>query len=143
MSSTNKTAHLNMHSWVRTDPVVCEDFNDNFNKLDSAIGNLRASRGNCEIYSGTYVGNGTKSFSLTFPKRPVYLVIQRDTSNTLSYTGFVVKGGRFYGHYNGDYYNKMYVNGTTVTLQENGEGNNMVLNISGTTFRYLAFAPAE
>lgn len=143
MSSTNKTANLNMHSWVRTDPVVCEDFNDNFDKLDDAVGNLIVSRGNCEIYSGSYSGAGPKDLLLTFPKPPVYLIIQRETSNNQSYHGFVVNGAYFYGHYTGDYHNKIYISDTTVTLHESGTGNSVLLNQSGINYKYLALAPAS
>ncbi len=143
MSSTNKTPNLKMHSWVRTDPVVCEDFNDNFNKLDDAVGNLRVTRGNCEIYSGSYTGTGTKTFSLTFPKRPVFLTVQRDNRNDLTCTGFVVDGGYFFSRYSSDYYNTIYIDDTTITIKESGSGNNAILNINGLTFHYAAFAPAE
>lgn len=143
MSSTNKTPNLNMHSWVRTDPVVCEDFNDNFNKLDEAVGSLKVTRGNCEIFSGDYTGTGSKTCVLTFPKRPVYLIIQKDKSNNQTYHGFVVDGAYFFAHSTGDYYNKIYISGTTVTLQETGSGNAVTLNVSGMTYHYMAFAPAE
>ena len=143
MSSTNKTPNLKMHSWVRTDPVVCEDFNDNFNKLDAAVGNLKLTRGNCEIYSGSYIGTGTKNRTMTFPKQPVYLIMQRDKSNDLVYQGFVVDDAYFFGRYNTDYYDKLSVSGKTVTLIESGTGGSAVLNTSGITYHYMAFAPAE
>ena len=33
--STNKTANLGLHSWVRSDPFKMAEFNDNFDKLES------------------------------------------------------------------------------------------------------------
>ncbi len=143
MSSTNKTPNLNLHSWVRTDPVVCEDFNDNFNKIDSAFGSLSASRGNCEFYTGSYTGSGAKTLSLTFPKRPMYLIIQQDKYNKSTYSGFVLDGGNFFGFYSDENYSYLSVSGRTVTIQENGSGASSLANKSGLTYYYAAFAPAQ
>lgn len=143
MSSTNKTENLQLHSWVRTDPVVCEDFNDNFSKIDEAIGNLGATRGNCEIYSGFYTGTGGKTLTLTFPKPPIYLTMQRGDSTSGTFAGFVVNGYYFFGHVSYDYYNKIYISDSTVTLQESGSGDNRTLNQTNMPYYYMAFAPAE
>lgn len=145
MSSTNKTANLKLHSWVRTDPVVCEDFNDNFTKLDEAVGTLRVTRGNCDIYTGSYTGTGTKTLTLTFPRPPVYLTIQKRASNRETYAGFVLDGEYFFGHNTNDHYNRIYISGTTVTLQESGSATSSVttLNMGEVEYFYMAFAPAE
>ena len=70
MSSTNKTTYLQLHSWVRTDPVVCEDFNENFRLLDQAVGELQGYAGNVVMEAGSYVGTGGLSVTLHFEELP-------------------------------------------------------------------------
>lgn len=41
MSSSNKTSHLALNQWQRTDPVVMDDFNADNAKLDAAIGGMK------------------------------------------------------------------------------------------------------
>lgn len=141
MSSTNKTANLKLHSWVRTDPVVCEDFNDNFNKIDAAVGKLNVSSGNCQLYVGSYTGSGSKTHSLTFPKLPVVLFIQVDWLNTAFYGGFVFDGAYFLGPLKDEYFDTISVSGTTVTFKECDTGSSRVFNSIGKTYRYVALAP--
>lgn len=35
--STNKTKHLELHSWAPLDPFTREEFNDNFTRIDTAV----------------------------------------------------------------------------------------------------------
>ncbi len=48
-----------------------EDFNDMTEKLDEAL----AGKGNCRLYTGSYVGTGTKEQSFTFPAKPYFAAI--------------------------------------------------------------------
>jgi hypothetical protein len=41
LSSSNKTSHLALNQWQRTDPVVMDDFNADNAKLDAAIGGMK------------------------------------------------------------------------------------------------------
>lgn len=138
MSSTNKTPILNMHSWVRTDPVVCEDFNENFSKIDAAIGEARANYGGGEIYAGAYTGTGTSVYSLTFPKPPVFIILSRTDMNTY-YSCFVRSGL------------KLHVLNTNTTLSvsentitfTNADPDDPGFNRVGLTHTYIAFALAK
>lgn len=143
MSSTNKTANLKMHSWVRTDPVVCEDFNENFNKIDAAIGDMRASYGGCEIYVGEYTGTGTLSHSLTFPKLPVFLIVldPHDTYVSRFSGGPVIVGMEFL-NFLGTAASTISVSGTTITLTGVRSGSGAV-NTLNMRYHYLALAPAK
>lgn len=38
--SSNKTKNLGLHSWVRSDRFSMDEFNENFDKIDHAIGAL-------------------------------------------------------------------------------------------------------
>ena len=40
MSSSNKTSHLALNQWQRTDPVVMDDFNADNAKVDAALSSL-------------------------------------------------------------------------------------------------------
>lgn len=41
--STNKTTNLGLHSWVREDPFKMDEFNENFDKIDQAVGENTAA----------------------------------------------------------------------------------------------------
>jgi len=80
--STNKTTHLNLHQWAQTDPIHRTEFNENFEHIDSAVGTLQTAiqtAGNCQVVYGTYTGTGTYGkahpCTLTFPGKPVMLVV--------------------------------------------------------------------
>lgn len=142
MSSANKTPNLNLHSWVPTDPVVRSDFNENFNKIDAAIGQMRASYGSCEIYTGEYTGTGVTSVSLTFPKLPLYIIIGQKEWPYLN-SGFVGDGQRIIDN-SGGYehsYAMLSISGKTVTFAKSGSlGYN--INDSDKHYQYIAFTSA-
>lgn len=51
----NYTEHYQLHQWEGSDPFLRTDFNEDFQKIDTAI----AERGDCLICNGKYVGTGT------------------------------------------------------------------------------------
>lgn len=74
MSSTNKTAHIQLNQWVGTDPVLMADFNADNEKIDEAVKSVQAQIAVLpKIETGSYTGNGqygsshpnTLSFSFT------------------------------------------------------------------------------
>ena len=80
--------------WAGTDRILVEEFNDNWDKIDTALkGNADkaaalqtalASCGNCQIGISTYTGTGTRGEEyptvITFPKMPtVFFVRGRGT----------------------------------------------------------------
>jgi len=77
-TSTNKTPNLNLHSWVETDPVKMSEFNENFNALDSSVGEINAT--SPVIVTGTYSGDATTSKTLFFPKTPRFVVVRYNNS---------------------------------------------------------------
>ena len=38
-----ETANIGLHQWAGTDPFLREDFNENFRKIDTAVGGLLCS----------------------------------------------------------------------------------------------------
>ena len=89
----NYTQHYQLPQWVETDRILMDDFNDSYEKIDAALDSLRedvdandaaqtaalAAKGNCQIYTGTYVGSGKYGInnrnSFTFPKAPLAILI--------------------------------------------------------------------
>ena len=82
---TNHTPHYNLSQWERDDRILMEDFNEDNTKIDTALARLEetaaehaaalARRGNCQVYTTTYTGNGGSSKSLYFPGKPLLIVI--------------------------------------------------------------------
>ena len=79
-----QTEHLGLHQWDASDSFLRTDFNEDFAKIDGAVGQLRTRP---EV--GLYTGNGTpgssgpRSFDLGFTPR---VVVVKDVTAT-SYTG--------------------------------------------------------
>lgn len=160
--STNHTANYNLSQWVKSDQVLMEDFNEDNRKIDAAIKAEAETRAagdaalteligqrNCQIYSGTYVGDGKSGSAnpnqLTFPRKPVFLVVSgkdyhffyamrgQTTAccwtadsmmrNTVSWSGNTVK-----------WYHT--TSGTTVEAKHQ-------LNTSGERYRYFAILEIE
>ena len=101
--STNKTEHLNLHSWVGNDPFRMNEFNENFAAIDAAV-NTKAERSAlstlqqtvgslqnsaAQMVYGSYTGNGSGSqtISLGFAPRAVY-VCRQDGSTHYNSNGF-------------------------------------------------------
>ena len=82
----NYTANYQLPQWVETDRILMEDFNDMASTLDAALGGLRedvdthaetlAGCGNCQLYSGSYVGTGSvQPVTHTFPGKPLVVMV--------------------------------------------------------------------
>ena len=91
---TNHTPHYNLNQWERDDRVLMEDFNADNAKIDAALGakaeaatvtalsktvsahtTALGKKGNCRIWTTSYIGDGTTSRTLTFPAKPLMLFI--------------------------------------------------------------------
>lgn len=119
MSSKN-TENLGLHSWERTDPFMMEEFNENFDKLDQAVGeNMDAlkskadkteltalnnsldtvsklANGAARIHIGSYQGTGKGGVEnpnkITFPFTPkiVFITYRDYTDFYTSYSSIAV-----------------------------------------------------
>ena len=91
-----QTPNYQLSQWEKMDRLLMEDFNRDNAKLDAALAEVSASApasaatlaqhtaaiaklGNCQIYTTSYVGDGTYGAaspkSMAFPKLPVLLLI--------------------------------------------------------------------
>ena len=85
----NYTTNYQLPQWVKEDRIMMEDFNDMTSKVDEALGEVSedvaaqtaaiAAKGNCQIYTGSYVGNGkygaNNRNTFTFPGKPLVVLI--------------------------------------------------------------------
>ena len=94
--ASQETPNYRLSRWAGTDRILVEEFNDNWDKIDTALkGNADAvaaetaareagisalqtaltSCGNCKIVTGSYTGNGKtgakKPIILNFPGKPL------------------------------------------------------------------------
>lgn len=135
MSSAKKTPNLKLHSWAATDPVLRDDFNENFTKIDTAVGAINKAYGTGNVYSGSYTGTGAASHSLTFPKRPLFIAI-RAANRSITNIGTVNEGEKIDGF---NTYDTMSISGTTLTLTRTVADKHSS-NIEGRVFYYVALA---
>lgn len=87
--ASNHTEHYNLCQWEATDQVLRTDFNEDNAKVDAALNALAAQdtalnelvnqRGNCQLYTTSYTGTGSAGESdpnsVTFPQKPVFVMI--------------------------------------------------------------------
>ncbi len=78
--SSNHTEHYSLSQWEAEDKVLRTDFNEDNEKIDGALKGLTQSR-NCQFHCITYKGDGQLSRTLSFPKRPVFLMIVGSNTN--------------------------------------------------------------
>ena len=129
------TEHYQLHQWEPGDAFLRTDFNENLEKIDTALGGLSIER----IAHGSYVGDGTNDRTIQLPFKPEFVIV--------------------FGHYcSGPYDNLMLA---VITEQDNryvtssscggGLGNNLLLkgntlevqnasynNTIGKTVQYIA-----
>lgn len=68
--ASNYTEHCELNQWLAVDQVVHTDFNADNAKLDTML-----SARNCQIYMTSYQGKGEGVISLTFPHKPMIVII--------------------------------------------------------------------
>ena len=90
--ASQQTPNYRLSRWAGTDRILVEEFNDNWDKIDTALkGNADgvaalqtalASCGNCKIVYGTYTGTGKAGSAnpnkLTFDGKPVLVIVQEE-----------------------------------------------------------------
>ena len=76
------TTNYQLPTWAESDRVLMDDFNDMTEKLETALtghGEALAGKGNCQIYTASYVGTGvygnTNQNSLVCPFPPQMIII--------------------------------------------------------------------
>lgn len=98
--ASQQTPNYRLSRWEGTDRVLVEEFNDNWDKIDTAIksnagaiaaevsaresgdSTLRttlqaalAKCGNCQIFVGAYTGDGAAARTLSFSGKPLFVLV--------------------------------------------------------------------
>ena len=77
----NQTTNYQLSQWESTDRILMSDFNGDNAKIDAALKALDDelnTKGNCQIWTTSYVGNGnhgSTQSSLTFDKKPLLVYV--------------------------------------------------------------------
>ena len=78
--ASQQTPNYRLSRWAGTDRILVEEFNDNWDKIDTALQTALAGAGNCEIGLISYTGTGKSGDSdpttITFPKMPTAFIIK-------------------------------------------------------------------
>lgn len=93
--ASNYTEHFDLCQWEATDQVLREEFNQDHLKVDTALGDLKASVVQTAV--GSYLGNGQYGSSnpnqLEFPFTPKVVILVADVKDTLK-SGTVLIAGQ-------------------------------------------------
>ena len=135
--ASQETPNYRLSRWAGTDRILVEEFNDNWDKIDTALkGNADgvaalqtalAGAGNCEIGMISYTGTGKSGASnpttVTFPKMPA---------------GFFLCGARNYLVVRGgdDHACMIYYTGSTTYVSQ------MQVSWKGNQFRFSSSKPS-
>lgn len=68
--ASQQTPNYRLSRWAGTDRILMEEFNDNWDKIDAAL-----AKRNCQFYTASYTGDGNGTKTWTFPSKPVFVVI--------------------------------------------------------------------
>lgn len=101
--ATNYTQHYHLPKWAKDDSVLMDEFNQAWDDVDAA---LRANADAVEevktsfpiqhFVTGTYTGNdGTKTVSLGFTPKAVYVYCGAPSSNVSYRSALAVEGAAF------------------------------------------------
>ena len=136
--ASGQTANFGLNQWTMEDKVLREEFNQNNQKIDTAMSCL----GNCHIEVGTYTGNGsTNSNRLTFSRRPVLVLVSGEETYTGIFSGSV--GSGITPPISDGNSNNYSWSSNTLTWS-NGNGlTSIQLNFSGKKYYYVAIFSNE
>ena len=81
--ASNYTTNYNLCQWESTDQVLRTDFNADNAKIDAAL----AVR-NCQAYMLSYVGDDSSTHTITFPYKPVLVIVLGGGSIMVAIRGF-------------------------------------------------------
>ena len=135
--ASNYTPNLNLCQWAEEDAVLREDFNADNAKIDAALATK------CEVYTGTYNGNGKTSQTITLGFKPKFVwVWQANSATPFSNTHDVNSAIAFPGypalHYNDSTALEITNTGFTAYCRPNlGNNFDIFLNTDDTLYAYL------
>ena len=168
--ASQETPNYRLSRWAGTDRILVEEFNDNWDKIDTALkGNADAvaaetaareagisalqttltSCGNCKIVTGSYTGNGKTGaknpVTLRFPGKPLLVVIHSvERFNNALDRMLLVNGTKWGFSERANYYHNLVTWGeTSVSWYDTDEDQIRQLNVSNRTYVYVALMAAD
>ena len=167
--SSQKTEHYELNQWLPTDQVLRTDFNADNAKIDAALNTLAgqvaekadavgldtlsgtvaghtaqlAQKGNCQIWTTTYQGNGQYGSSgrnsVTFPTRPLFAIVYNSDGILLPIPAYTGQTRTFPSE------TLIYLSwsGTTVSWYSTDNSASYQLNAVGSTYFVIAFYAAN
>ena len=153
------TANYQLPQWVDSDRILRTDFNDSYQKIETALSGLQtevdakaeastveavsqslSAKGNCQLYTITYVGTGgygsSKKCTLTFPGEPLAVLIGECGSNGIFL--IALRGmQQTFAQNSGSSVNSLTW-GTNTLSWYNHQAASGQLNSSGVTYRVVA-----
>ena len=103
MSSTNKTANLQLNQWVGTDPVLMADFNADNAKIDAAVQNINNAIALLpHVAAGKYTGTGNygsenkNRLQFDFVPKLLYISYRSGTASQYNSSSIYGTGGEQY-----------------------------------------------
>ena len=93
------TANYQLHQWVPEDNFLRTDFNQDFQKLDTALAEVQALAGQkSRVVAGTYTGNAAENRQINLGFQPIAVLVEisfgkRAGSGYSMFGGLAVRGG--------------------------------------------------
>ena len=119
--ASQETPNYRLSRWAGTDRILVEEFNDNWDKIDTALKSSADAAaaaaaeleicGNCDIGLFTYTGDGkygeNNKTSITFPKMPLFFLIKGPEAVVMGHGGdsstcLIVRDGNYSCLFNPD-----------------------------------------
>ena len=135
--ATNSSEHLGLHLWEPTDQVLRTEFNQNWQKLDTAV-NAAQETAETQCQAGTYTGNGKTMAEggqlIETGFQPKFVIITRGWNNPNSMPQHFYAAGQAMMEYASEY----------IQLEATGfrvghSTSHFRLNSVDTTYSYLVF----
>ena len=144
--ATNSSEHLGLHLWEPTDQVLRTEFNQNWQKIDTAVGEVQSTADavadaftpdNMPYVTGTYTGDGsTTNRTITLGFKPKFVIISGSSRSTSAASEQVLRFGM--AGPTGDSSTLIWITDTGFRVTNNGF-KYPDLNVIGCTYTYLAF----
>ena len=131
------TANYQLPMWAQTDRILMEDFNDMTEALESALD----GKGNCRLFTGSYVGTGTANCSFTFPEPPQIVMVSGGDANLI----VMIHNFGIASSLSGFQQSVINVDwdGSTVTWSSTVNDTDYACNAAGTTYRIFSLVQTE
>ena len=131
-----QTEHLGLHQWEATDSFLRTDFNEDFQKIDGAVEELKHAR-----VTGSYTMAPSGPLNVEVGFRPSLLLVWASAANGPGLA--VLTEGLSLEVHHESYTNRTFLSGCDITLTDTGfqvDASDTYFNFTaGSVARYVAF----